>query len=442
MSKAHNLISGCVLSILTISFTITTQGQDCPCDKFLDVIYNKTRIQRNQNFQQQFKEYFFSEEFYKNQQNSSTSFDVTVPIDGVPVDFGFGHESEGAWETWKKNIRSTKWDFSKITAETIYLDYATPADRQVWLDCVRSQCNTRLPISYKTTPSGVTITVGYNATLIDKTPVYDEFVGEGIDCSEANRKYKHKPMKKGVGQTIAFRWNDETTETGSISVNTSAGSTITIPFTRTVMANKATATYTIINYGDSSKLEESVLENKFSSRMRGNGMNSVDCRAGCIACSETSGHNYCAQVTPLFIGRAEHTYYRNLKYDCVETGDGLQCGWTAKLLNRAAPYNEVKEGPYLQFWVKTWGNASGWNYSFEVYVSKKTAVRKIVKAGIIDKEFSFVVPKAGTSLVMNVYLKNNHVISFDPQVSPLPDRIQLKDKTEDIINTTYTYSIN
>jgi hypothetical protein len=175
--KRFNLLPIVIIHITFISLSANNAfSQECDCNNYLNTIYDYTKIQRSENFKAAFKEWFFSDKFEQDEKNESTSIDITVPIYDVPVDFGYGHESADAWKKWEKYRKSTAWDFSKITMESMFLKVPSAQARQIWLECVQSQCNTKFPVQYKTLASGgIALTVGYNSNLLDIAPTYTDF---------------------------------------------------------------------------------------------------------------------------------------------------------------------------------------------------------------------------------------------------------------------------
>jgi hypothetical protein len=151
---------------------------------------------------------------------------------------------------------------------------------------------------------------------------------------------------------------------------------------------------------------------------------------GCSARSNDG--KFCANVTPFTQGRVPQKYFRNF---VVTPGD--QAGWSARLNGTVAPFIDIFEGPYLQYWVKNWGPNSTWNFEMDVYTAKKTYLRKSIKAPVQNNTFSFTVPKEGQNFYVTLTLANNDQISFDPLVGNLPLRVRQDSKVDDKSTTTW-----
>lgn len=77
--------------LATFIFIGTSTGiqAQCPsCDAFLSVIYDKTHIQKSDNFTQSFASWFFSDDFKTQVTSDKSGLSITIPFEGVPVTFG------------------------------------------------------------------------------------------------------------------------------------------------------------------------------------------------------------------------------------------------------------------------------------------------------------------------------------------------------------------
>jgi len=419
-----------VFSSILFSIHLTAFCQtSCPsCDAYLDVIYDVTHIKKNDNFNASFKSWFFSEDFKKDVQNSNTGLSVTIPIDGVPITFGGNHESAGAWETYNKNMNSTKWDFSKVSEEEIFKKVATTDSRQTWLACIYSSCNTRFPLRYTQQTSDVIVTFGYDANLIDGEPIITGFTcGGGLDCSVANKLYKNKKLQKGAGQSAKFKWKPNDEDEGSITLNTTKGSSITLGFKRSIPANQAVAVYTTMKMGDSSLSSESVLETKYtgSTVIMGFPNHGVRPVPGWLELDPTG--QWCAMLTPIRVGPSPQHYFRNFRFD----------------YSPGAWYDvkdSQKDGPVVGVTYRCWGPTPTVSYTCDVYKAIPIYHRDTVAVPVASNHFSISIPKSAITPLITVYQTNSKSFTFDPS-GILPDNIILDSTDTDGNNVKYNYSI-
>lgn len=146
-------------------------GQDCPsCDRYLDFIYDEVSIQKDENFQQSFKTWFFSERFEKEIKNNKRNISLTVPLKGTILTFGGSNESSNVWETWQRNQNSTEWDFTKISKDVIFTRIATTESRNVWLQCIEFTCGAQtqlFPVRVYSNTSEAIYTFSYNRNVLE-----------------------------------------------------------------------------------------------------------------------------------------------------------------------------------------------------------------------------------------------------------------------------------
>lgn len=422
-----------ICSLCIKSSSVKSQG--CPaCDHYLDYIYDYKRIIKTDNFQESFKNWFFSEHFQSDESNSSTSLDVMVPIDGVPVKFGLGHESANAWKIYNSNKGSTHWDFSQVSAVEILTQVAPAGSRELWLECAKINCNSKFRISGVSVGNEVIVTISFNSDEFETAPIYESITcAGGLDCSAANKLYKNKPLKKGLGQAIKFKWIDDESTEATLVVNTNKGATLPFIIHRNIKINEAILNFTSFRFGNLDNDAEIERIDSFSTIGVNVGWGrEVDAMPNTPLSPDGK---YSCFLWPFGSVPADHITFKNLKYRCLEEG-GYSCAFSMVM-----PESVQENGRYVGFIVKNWGPASKWAYSFEVFKAKMIYTRDTVRIPILSPEFVVEVPKGAILPLITLVLKNKSSISYDPISGTLPANITLVNKTEAADRKVYRYNI-
>nr|WP_157536389.1 hypothetical protein [Mucilaginibacter sp. L294] len=374
-------ISTFLLTLLIGTLLSSQSFSQCTtCDKYLDVIYDKISLSKTQDISASFASWFFDDNFEKEVRNNADGFSITVPFEGVPFTFGGSHETNDVWEKRRINKGSTKWDFSKISKSSLFTQIATDDARKTWLQCIKYSCSNELfPFEVVSNQSEAIITFKYNANFLSSAPTYQEFVcSSGLDGTEANRKFKNKPMKK-LGEAVKFKWlNDDATE-ATIILNTSKGSSFPIEVQRNGKSNEVNLSYIINTLGPEKKIGEAT-----SPRTSCYGSGG-DQDSHCTTRSPGDG-KYCAVLTTVRFNAGPGQIFRNARPRIV-TGIGWNEAWVDIIST------DQGDGTYASCVVRNW--AHGAFAEITVDVLNASIENKIVdlKFPINSKKFSVTVPK-------------------------------------------------
>jgi len=408
------------------------RAQCTSCDLYLDKIYDKVSIKKEGDFKANFETWFFSDDFEKEVKDNKVGLSITLPIEGVPVTFGGNYESPDAWQTRKINKGSTKWDFSKVTKSTVFTEIATTESRLEWYNCIAACPQTPLPVSVSSGDDDAAIlTFKYNSDYFDSPPKILGFaVTGGLSATTANHDYKNQLMTRG-GIAIVFSWKDETSTSGTIIMNTTRGSTVPITITRAPKANEAVITFTMARLGDYNKLEELDFVQHISSRLAVLGMSSVK-DGGCPIRSPDG--KFCANQAHIIIPAQYGDVFKNFSYTAVALPP-----YNAAFCQVVGKDDNPTE---VGITVNNWGPTALYEISCDVYHPKIITTAFMIKALVVNNQFSFDVFKTFGYGNVDVNLLNQHKITFSLMATELPKQVTLINKLDGGDHWTYTYKLN
>lgn len=423
-----------ILLCTTLFLIVSNAKAQCPsCDNYLNVIYNKVSIKRDIDFKTAFESWFFSDAFEKEVKNKDFGASVTVPLEGVPVTFGGNYESKDAWEKWRSNKGSTKWDFSKITRETFFSEIATDQSREIWLQCIKYTCATQLqilPVFTESLPDKAIYKFSYNANVLENAPRYESFVCVGgLDCSFANTTYKGKPLKRN-GEAIPFIWLEGQSK-GGVILNTSKGSTYLQMVSRneTGKLSSGEVTYVIQKLGDPKNNDHLEKVGEYNETKFYNGLENVkagDCWTGHLS----NDGKWCATLFTHTYTAAPQQVLKKFSASCVSGS----CGFSQS-------ESQINDSDFktVGINIRNWSVGTEWKFHAEIYKIKTIIELQKVNLTIAENVFTAVISKPYYFPLIELNMGNRKLV-FRPD-GKIPNEIEILNTINDDNSTTYIFKV-
>lgn len=128
------------LSLLT-TFLIVGISQKCfsqdQCKDVLEAAYNRLSITQTNSASAAAKSWFCSDKFFSDIKKNSAGGTITVPIEGVPVEFGYTNNSDEALQSREKFCQSSSSSFSSDQAMVMFSQVVEKRTIEAWENCMR-----------------------------------------------------------------------------------------------------------------------------------------------------------------------------------------------------------------------------------------------------------------------------------------------------------------
>lgn len=126
-----------LFSILSLLTNICFSQDDCK--DVLVAAFNETRFQNSQTLSHNFSDYFTSDKFQRDVESMGGSFSVTLPVEGVPVEFG-GSANQSNYNELRESITSGRTDVMNSEFVTNFMSkMANDKVITAWSDCINQR---------------------------------------------------------------------------------------------------------------------------------------------------------------------------------------------------------------------------------------------------------------------------------------------------------------
>jgi hypothetical protein len=227
------------LAFVGAAAPLPAQTNACPpADNLVtNAMYSTFGMTRASSLSTDFERLFRSDEFEQKIKSSSGSLSISVPFEGVPVQFGAGAQFDSNWEKWRSTRDDSRWRLDQATFESMFQQVVPPEAYAAYVSVVESCNNTvrlvgrnvRLELTSSRDDVMGTVyeipeTAGTSPVIISVT------CSASIQCAAAQSALVGKIAHSG-GLSFSASWVGEATA-GFIAVNTSRGSTGSISVRR------------------------------------------------------------------------------------------------------------------------------------------------------------------------------------------------------------------